>query len=163
MSVEELVAKAKEYKTKLVEITGGEPLFQEETPALCKALCNEGFTVLVETNGSFDISLLDERAIRIVDVKPPGSAQAGSFFMGNLNHLKPSDELKFVIADRCDFDWSIKFLASNVINAGAIIFSPIIDECSPMDLAQWILDCGLDGIRIGIQLHRIIWGERRGV
>jgi 7-carboxy-7-deazaguanine synthase len=143
----------------LVEVTGGEPLLQEETPALCSRLLDGGYTVLVETNGSLDISLLPEGCVRIVDVKCPLSGAADSFRAENLAVLTPRDQLKFVISGRPDFDWARDFVTTRKLSGRCeVIFSPAHKSVAPADLAQWILQTN-SPVRMGLQLHHVIWGD----
>jgi 7-carboxy-7-deazaguanine synthase len=150
----------------LVEITGGEPLIQEGTPDLIKQFLDLGYTVLLETNGSLDISIVDSRCVRIVDVKCPSSGEAGSFDYENVGRLRECDEIKCVIGSREDYLFAKKIAAlihkeaspKNVIN-----FSPVFGRLDAGELAQWILADHLR-VRLNLQLHKYIWGpERRGV
>jgi len=139
-----------------VEITGGEPMLQPSTPDLLARLCDAGFETLLETNGSVELSRVDGRVVKIVDVKCPSSGEAGSFLASNVERLSPRDEVKFVLADRADFDYARGQLALHAgLSRGAVIFSPVLDRLVPADLAAWILDARLD-VRLGVQLHKII-------
>jgi 7-carboxy-7-deazaguanine synthase len=163
MSSEEIIESVKKHGTRIVEITGGEPLLQEATPQLCRSFLDSGFTVLVETNGSQDISVLPDGCRRIVDVKCPSSGMAGSFLESNLFFLTGNDELKYVISDKHDFDWAVVHLLSrNLADRHRIIFSPNTGSLSPAELASWILESSVPVV-LGLQLHKIIWGDRRGV
>jgi len=164
LSAERIVKEVLSFDTTIVEITGGEPLFQEETPLLCEMLDSYGKTVLIETNGSLDISVLHKRIIRIIDIKCPSSGMTDYFRYSNLSYLRPMDQLKFVIADRRDFKWACKFVKKHKLQQRCIvIFSPVVPDLEFKDLAEWILNSDLD-IRLGLQLHKIIWGpEARGV
>lgn len=158
-SIDEIVKKVNRSKPSLVEITGGEPLIQEETPRLCSKLLDTGYTVLVETNGTQDISTLPDGCIRIMDVKCPGSKNSIPFLEDNLAHLQPSDECKMVISSREDFSWSLDFVNMNSLNKKCtVIFSPNVKKVSLQDLAEWILECDAP-VRLGIQLHKYIWGD----
>ncbi len=150
------------FDVDLVEITGGEPLMQEETPELCRRFVECGKTVLVETNGTRDISVLPEKSIRIVDVKTPGSGCEDSFDLTNLESLRNTDQLKFVITGRSDFDWACGFIGQyELVGRCEIIFSPCAGAVESKTLAEWILDRALR-VRLGIQLHKVIWGDERG-
>ena len=143
----------------LVEITGGEPLLQPETPDLCGRLIDAGHTVFVETNGSLDIAKLPLACVRIVDVKCPGSGMESSFYLNNINALNASDQLKFVISDARDFDWSLNILKSKeLLKRCVVIFSPNTNILKPKDLAEWIIKANVP-VRLGLQLHKIIWGN----
>jgi 7-carboxy-7-deazaguanine synthase len=159
LSTEAICSVVKGHGCSVVEITGGEPLIQEETPALCRRLLGNKYDVLVETNGSLDIALLPDACVRIVDVKCPMSGAADSFLIQNLDSLTSRDQLKFVISGNTDFDWALGFVRSkNLAGLCEILFSPAQGLVSPRTLAQWILDSGAH-VRLGLQLHRLIWGE----
>ena len=151
------------YGCRLVEITGGEPLAQRETPLLVKQLLDHGYEVLVETNGSLSIKPLDPRCTAIVDVKCPSSGMSQNMDWGNLELLRGQDELKFVLADREDFEYAARIVRRLPNMARHIHFSPLWDTLSPRVLAGWILEEKLP-VRLGLQLHKIIWDpETRGV
>ena len=163
-SVPEIIGKVKNLGTSLVEITGGEPLLQEETPLLCRKLLSNGHTVLVETNGSLNIALLPQDCIIIMDIKCPGSGCADSFYFDNISNLRQHDECKMVISGKDDFNWALQFTCDNSLhNRCTVIFSPNTKKVSPGELAGWILEANAP-VRLGLQLHKIIWGENvRGV
>ncbi|MHB9097603.1 MAG: radical SAM protein [Syntrophales bacterium] len=154
------------FGSRLVEITGGEPLLQAETPELIRTLLDRRFTVLLETNGSLDIGIIDERCIRIVDVKCPSSGESGKNRLDNLALITPNDEVKFVIADRADYDYAKGIIAAHLSCRDGLkppLLSPIFGRIDPESLARWILEDHLD-VRLQIQLHKVIWGaEKRGV
>jgi 7-carboxy-7-deazaguanine synthase len=166
MTIDEVIEKVRGYGCKLVEITGGEPLVQKrECCELVKRLSDEGCTVLVETGGSLDSSVLDPRAIKILDVKCPGSGEAESNHWANLERLNPRDEIKFVIKDRADFDFALDIIRRYRLDERepSVLFSPVWDEVELTDLAAWVLQSGVRG-RMQLQLHKYIWGaETRGV
>jgi 7-carboxy-7-deazaguanine synthase len=163
-TVAEVVEEVCAHETRYVELTGGEPLLQSEAPRLCTALLDKGKTVLVETNGSTDISLLPREVRRIMDVKCPSSGMVDTFRFENLDVLTTRDELKFVLASREDFDWAFDFVKKHeLLERLPIIFSPVFTELAPEALAQWILQSG-ETIRLGLQLHKYIWPpQMRGV
>ena len=146
-------------------ITGGEPLLQEETPLLVSLLLENGFDVSLETNGSINIELLDPRCIKIVDVKCPSSGMQVHNRMDNLQHLGPKDQIKFVIADKQDFEFSLaiaKRLSSD-FEAEHIWFSPVSGILPPDRLANWMLESDAHG-RLQLQIHKIVWPDKdRGV
>lgn len=163
LSVEQVVREVQAHRTKLVEITGGEPLLQAETPLLCRRFITLGFTVLVETNGSLDISAVPPPAIRIVDIKCPSSGHEGSFLQKNFRLLSSADECKFVLSDKDDFFWALDVVRKeNLQEIATVIFSPNVKLLPPKDLAEWILEENAP-VRLGVQLHKVIWGDRRGV
>ncbi|MEN6439534.1 MAG: radical SAM protein [Syntrophobacter sp.] len=151
----------------LVEVTGGEPLIQEEAPVLIRSLLDEGYEVLLETNGSLDISVVDNGCVRIVDIKCPSSGMADRNDMRNLERLSPRDELKFVMGCREDYEFAAQRMRSMRPSAEAagirINFSAVFGELSPRTLAEWILKDRLP-VRLNVQLHKIIWDPHaRGV
>lgn len=164
MSLDDIVRRVESHGIKLVEITGGEPLFQEETPKLAEALLSAGYGVLVETNGSLDISVLPEGAVRIMDIKCPSSGESGSVRWENLWRLRPEDEVKFVITDRHDYEWARGIVRERFGRRGAnILFSPVFGELPPGVLVEWILDDKLQ-VRFQLQIHKYIWPHgARGV
>jgi 7-carboxy-7-deazaguanine synthase len=161
-SIEQIMTTVQSKGVSVVEITGGEPLVQAETPALCARLIDAGHRVLVETNGSCDIAALPPECVRIVDVKTPGSGAGGSFRAENLDALTSHDEVKMVLSDRADFDWAVQFVQANRIAARCeVIFSAAQGWLTARELAEWIVTEHAP-VRLGVQLHRIIWGEEQG-
>jgi len=162
MTIDAVVAEVEAHGTRLVELTGGEPLEQEAAYPLMTRLLDAGKTVLVETGGHVPLDRLDPRAIAIMDVKAPGSGMAAFNLDENLARLRPSDELKFVLADRADFDWAIARVAQGNLDASRVVtFSPVWDRLPGADLAEWILESGRD-IRLGLPLHKLLWGDVPG-
>jgi 7-carboxy-7-deazaguanine synthase len=162
-SVEHILEEVDSYGQSLVEITGGEPLFQEETPLLASALLERGCTVLVETNGSLDISVLPDHAIRIMDIKCPSSGQSDKVLWENTWKLTKSDEVKFVIADRHDYEWVRGIIRDRFeIARTKILLSTVFGELPPRNLVEWMLEDGLQA-RFQVQIHKLIWphGARR--
>jgi 7-carboxy-7-deazaguanine synthase len=162
MPIEEIAAEVGAHRTRLVELTGGEPLEQEGTYPLMARLLDAGKTVLVETGGHVPIGRLDPRVIAIVDVKAPGSGMERFNLPENLERLRPTDELKFVLAGRADFDWAIARVAERDLDAARVVtFSPVWEGLAPADLAAWILESGRD-VRLGLPLHKLLWGDVPG-
>jgi 7-carboxy-7-deazaguanine synthase len=161
-TIEEIIQSVLKHQTRLVQITGGEPLIQKNTPELCKRFLELGYTVLVETNGSCDIGVIPPDCHRIVDVKCPDSGMGDSFLKSNLAMLTRKDELKYVISGKSDFDWALEHISENKLQCHAINFSPNMRCISARTLAEWILECNAT-VRLNVQLHKLIWGERRGV
>lgn len=147
-------------------MTGGEPLLQEETPLLIRKLIDKGFTVLLETNGSQDIGRVDDRCIRIMDIKCPSSGEEKNNDLHNLKKLTDKDEVKFVIGDRTDFDYAkdmINHMDEKYLKSHPPHFVPVFGRIAPHLLAQWILEDHLHA-RLSLQIHKILWDpERRGV
>ncbi|HEX9698020.1 MAG TPA: radical SAM protein [Acidobacteriota bacterium] len=162
--LEALVEEACRHDIPLVEITGGEPLAQPGTPALAAALQRRGKTVLVETSGSFDISVLPEGCHAIMDLKCPSSGEGARNDLANLDRLRPGDEIKFVIGTRDDYEWAADMVRERRLTAGwAVLFSPVWKELDPNRLAQWILHDRLE-VHLQLQLHKILWPDvERGV
>jgi 7-carboxy-7-deazaguanine synthase len=180
-TVGEVVDRVAAFGCPLVELTGGEPLAQKRAFDLVRALCDRGLTVLIETSGAVDISPCDPRSIRILDVKTPGSGESARNRLGNLADLRPRDEVKFVVTDRADYEWSRAFVAEHGLaervaagRLGAVLMSPAWEQpagqeiagcagLAPRELARWILEDRLP-VRMQSQLHKVIWDPRtRGV
>lgn len=163
MTAKQIMDSVDAFGCPLVEVTGGEPLFQSQTPDLVRALCDAGLAVLVETNGSLDISVLDPRAVKIVDVKCPSSGQQEKNDIKNLYRLADHDEIKFVIQDREDYAFARLTLEGWGTEAmrHAVHFSPVHGLMAPETLAQWMLDDCLRA-RLSLQVHKILWGDERG-
>jgi 7-carboxy-7-deazaguanine synthase len=162
-SMDEVLTLVREHRTSLVEITGGEPLLQAETPQLCGRFLDLDFTVLVETNGTLDIAVLPAGVKRIVDIKCSSSGHAGSFLEKNFHHLRQGDECKFVLSDKDDFFWAVETVRREALHETVtVFFSPNITSLSVRDLAEWIIEENAP-VKLGIQLHKVIWGEKRGV
>jgi 7-carboxy-7-deazaguanine synthase len=157
MSIEDVVARVKSYGCELVEVTGGEPLAQKEAFDLIARLCDDGCEVLIETSGSIDIDPVDRRAKIILDVKCPGSGEAEKNYWPNLDNLRPHDEIKFVIADRGDYEWARGVIAQRNLTGRTILFSPVWGEIALKPLAEWMLADRVPA-RLQTQLHKHIWG-----
>lgn len=159
-----ILEEVQKYPCKLVEITGGEPLLHKHTPLLAKHLLDAGYTVLIETSGSQDISVLDRRVVKIVDVKCPGSGESHRNRLSNLASLAPWDELKFVIADEADYRWAREFCEKELRGfSQTVLFSPVFGRLQNQKLAEWILNDGLD-VKMQLQMHKYIWDPNcRGV
>ena len=148
----------------LVEITGGEPMLQEDVHALMEALLSEGYRVLLETNGSLDLTEVDERVIRIMDVKCPGSGMSDRVFWPNLELVRRSDEVKFVLSDRRDYEWAKEVIARHQLPLQCtVLLSAVFGPLSARDVVEWILEDHLN-VRFQLQWHKILWSpKRRGV
>lgn len=165
LSTNDIITKVKEYNpTKFVEITGGEPLLQPEVFQLIESLHNDGYTILLETNGSISLKDVPEYVIKIVDVKCPGSGEENSFLLENLEYIyKEKDEIKFVLSDNYDYNWAKDFMFKYKLNDYEILLSPVSEKLEPQNLAKWITEDKLS-VRMQLQLHKIIWDKnRRGV
>lgn len=165
MSVDEVMSAVEAYGCPMVEITGGEPLLQADVRPLMERLLEAGRTVLVETGGHRSIAGLPEAVIRIVDIKCPGSGEAGKMDWSNLDELAPRDQVKFVLADRADYEYARDLLWRERLNerCGAVLFSPVHGELDPKRLAEWVLADRLP-VRVQLQVHKYIWDpQTRGV
>jgi 7-carboxy-7-deazaguanine synthase len=171
MTLDEVLARVRELACRRVELTGGEPLLQGASLDLLRRLCDYGFETLMETNGSLDISAVDPRVVRIVDFKCPSSGESAKNRWENVALLTRRDEVKFVLADRADYEFAREATRQHDLPARCpVIFSPVFGGTRPPTpvlppdrLAEWILQDRLD-VRLGLQLHRIIWpGRNRGI
>lgn len=165
MELTEIINRIAAHRCRLVEITGGEPLLQSQTPILIYKLLENGYEVMLETNGSLDISRVDGRCIKIVDIKCPTSGESDKNDMENLKRLGSKDQVKFVIENRMDYEYAKETMDSNCPDfpEEQILFSPVSGGIAPSRLAEWILEDNLN-VRLHLQLHKIIWPDRkRGV
>jgi 7-carboxy-7-deazaguanine synthase len=171
LSLATILERVTSFDCPTVCVTGGEPLAQANCLALLTALCNAGYSVSLETSGALDISAVDPRISRIVDIKAPDSGEVEKNRLENLDHLRPTDELKFVLASRADYEWAKGILAGrreksalagrHLAEKCAVLFSPVADKLPPAQLADWILADRLP-VRFQLQLHKILWGPQRG-
>jgi 7-carboxy-7-deazaguanine synthase len=170
MTFDEIVSEVKSHSATIVEITGGEPLAHQGAVDLATLLLDEGFTVLLETSGAFDVSPLDDRVHRIMDLKCPGSGESKRNLWTNLAHLGPRDEVKFVVKDRTDYEWARDAIHEHGLDdrvrtgtLRALLMSPVWGEVDLEAFAAWILEDGLP-VRFQVQVHKLIWGaEATGV
>lgn len=161
-SINDVLAEVTRHGTRYVCVTGGEPLAQRNCLPLLTRLCEEGFRVSLETSGALDITAVDPRVVRVVDIKTPGSTESERNRLENLADLRSTDQLKFVICDRADYDWSRQFIAEHdLVGRCPILFSPSHEQLEAVDLADWILADHLP-VRLQIQLHKYLWGNVPG-
>jgi len=161
----EVLEKALSFGTPLVELTGGEPLLQPGAIPLLQELCDSGRTVLLETSGERDISQVDPRVHRIMDLKAPGSDESHRNCWENIEHLTKRDEVKFVLSDRADYDWAKGVIEEHSLDdrVNAVLLSCVWGELDPKDLVQWVLEDHLP-VRVQIQMHKVIWdADTQGV
>lgn len=159
---DEILAEVAQYGSRQVCVTGGEPLAQPNCLRLLTVLADAGYEVSLETSGALSIAEVDPRTIVVMDIKTPGSGEQDKNMLENLPLLKPTDQLKFVICDRADYEWSKGFVAEHdLLDTCAVLFSPSIGQLEPRTLAEWILDDRLQ-IRFQVQLHKYLWGEEPG-
>lgn len=162
MSVERILAAIEPHQCALVEITGGEPLLQEDVPNLAQELLRRNHNVLIETSGAQDIDVLPKDVIKIMDIKCPDSGMMEKTDWKNLDRLSSKDEIKFVINSRADFDWAVNTLDKYQLHRkNLILFSPVYGVMPPQQLAEWILTDRVP-VRFQIQLHKVLWGETPG-
>ncbi len=153
---DQIVEKIKRSSVKHVEITGGEPLLQKETEDLVDRLIVEKYSVLIETNGSKDIKALNKDAVIIMDIKTPSSSMSNRMNLENINYLKPSDEVKFVVSNRIDYEWSFDIVKRySLMERCKVLFSPVFNVLKPEILSRWILEDSLD-VRLNLQIHKYI-------
>jgi len=160
MEIDQILKQVDLFNCPLVEITGGEPLIQSETPLLIYKILEKGHEVMLETNGNLDISIIDERCIKIVDMKCPSSRESDKSDLENLHKINRKDQVKFVIGNRKDYEYAkkIKELIPDGFPGHHILFSPVSGEILPSQLAKWILEDKLD-VRFHQQLHKFIWPD----
>ena len=162
MNLDSIVNKVRQAGVKTVEITGGEPLLQTDTILLVEKLLDEEFRVLIETNGSRNIGNVDRRAIVILDIKTPGSGMDKKMDFTNIHLLKPEDEVKFVITDRDDYEWSKEISEKYALfETTNVLFSPSFGVLPARMLAEWMINDKIEG-RLNVQLHKYIFGLERG-
>ena len=161
--LENILQEIKPYNTKYITVTGGEPLAQEDCHALLKSLCDLGYEVSLETSGAMDVSKVDSRVIKILDLKTPGSAEMHRNLESNIDFLLSQDQVKFVICNNEDYLWArekvTQYALSEKVNE--VLFSPSKEELDPRQLAEWILQDQLR-VRMQVQLHKYLWGDQPG-
>ncbi|MGD8914251.1 MAG: 7-carboxy-7-deazaguanine synthase QueE [Candidatus Thiodiazotropha sp.] len=162
LSFEEILQQVDAFQADYVCVTGGEPLAQKGCLALLSALCDADYRVSLETSGALDISGVDERVTRIVDLKTPGSGEEERNRISNLDCLKADDQVKFVITDRGDYEWSCEQLKSlRIMDRCEVLFSPAQDKMNPTQLADWMVEDRVRA-RLQLQLHKLLWGNQAG-
>ena len=161
-SISSVIDSVADYGIQNVTVTGGEPLAQKKCLLLLGLLCDAGYSVSIETSGAQDISKVDARVVKILDVKTPGSGEEQKNNWANLDYLACQDELKFVLCNEADYQWAIKTIQDyHLDQICPILFSPVYKELDPALLAEWVLRDRL-GVRVQIQLHKLLWGEEPG-
>ena len=160
--IEDILTEVARFPTRYVCVTGGEPLAQKTCLPLLTALCDAGYDVCLETSGALDITSVDSRVARIMDLKAPGSGESSKNLLSNIDDLRPTDEVKIVLASRADYDWAKAMISTHSLAARCdVVLSPVAGQLNPTELAQWILDDGL-AVRFQIQLHKLLWSDARG-
>ena len=162
LSIQSILTQVAQFKTQYVTVTGGEPLAQRHCYELITSLCDNSYRVSLETGGGLSIQSVDPRVYVVLDIKTPGSGEVKSNQNDNFHYLKSMDTLKFVICHRADYEWSVQFIEEHQLwHTCELLFSPEANNMSPTKLAEWILEDGL-GVRMQVQLHKILWGNRAG-
>lgn len=159
-----LVQRIGGFRIPRVLVTGGEPMAQGGTPALCKSLVRKGFQVSIETNGAYLLDALPKAVVKVVDVKSPGSGEGDSFQEDLLASLGPRDALKFVLTSRADYLWARDFVTRRGLGKAKgpeLYFSPVWSKVAPASLAEWAVEDRLP-VRVQVQLHKVLWGDKRG-
>jgi len=162
LTLDAILGDVAQFGARHVCVTGGEPLAQKNCLALLSALCDAGYNVSLETSGALDISGVDARVSRIVDLKAPGSGESGKNRWQNLDHITAHDELKFVLKDRLDYEWARQVIRERHLDALCpLLFSPVQGEAEPREIAEWVLADRLP-VRFQLQLHKLLWGNIQG-
>lgn len=160
--IDAILTEVKKYNAKYVTVTGGEPLAQKACLALLQRLCDEGYQVSLETSGALSVAQVDQRVIKIVDIKTPGSQEVSKNLWDNLQYLLPQDQVKFVICDEADYRFACEILTRyQLANRCQVLFSPSYQQLEPRQLADWIIRDQLQ-VRFQLQLHKILWGDVPG-
>lgn len=163
MEIAEIMQQIAQFSSRYVTVTGGEPLAQKECHDLLKVLCDEGYSVSLETGGAMDIASVDSRVSVIFDIKTPASNEEKNMRWKNIDFLQAKDEIKFVICNRADYDWAkTKIVELGLSEKCPILFSPSYHDLPAETLAAWVLEDKLP-VRMQLQLHKILWGEKQGV
>lgn len=162
MTFDAILAEVAKHRPRYVTVTGGEPLAQKPARDLLRRLCDAGYEVSLETGGALDIADVDPRVSVVMDLKTPGSGEEAKNLYANIERLKAKDQVKFVICDRADYEWSRAKLAEyRLAERCEVLFSPVWGQVEPRQLAEWILADRLP-VRMQVQLHKFLWGEERG-
>ncbi|HKB60310.1 MAG TPA: 7-carboxy-7-deazaguanine synthase QueE [Gallionellaceae bacterium] len=162
MEIAQILEEVARHRTRHVTVTGGEPLAQKNCLELLTALCDAGYDVSLETSGALDVSAVDARVAKVVDLKAPGSGEVERNLWSNLDHLGPRDELKLVLTGEADYQWAKQVLAEHALDRKcAVLFAPVQGQLAPALLADWILRDELP-VRMQVQLHKLLWGDERG-
>ncbi len=162
MTLDEIVDKVASYGTHWVCVTGGEPLSQKPCAALLTKLCDADYEVSLETSGALDVSVVDSRVMKVLDLKTPGSGETDRNRYENIDYLLPKDQVKFVITSRDDYDWSVAAMKEHdLVKKSEVLFSPVHGHLDPEKLADWIIQDGVK-VRFQVQLHKYLWDDQPG-
>ncbi|HJW06837.1 MAG TPA: 7-carboxy-7-deazaguanine synthase QueE [Rhodanobacter sp.] len=161
-AIDDILAEVATHGAKHVCVTGGEPLAQKRCLILLRKLCDAGYEVSLETSGALDVSAVDPRVHKVMDLKAPGSGESARNLWSNLDHLLPHDQVKIVIASRADYEWACAMLAEHALaDRCMVLFSPVWGKVEPRELAEWIIADKLP-VRFQLQLHKLLWNDARG-
>jgi 7-carboxy-7-deazaguanine synthase len=161
MDIDDIVARVAGLGTPYVCVTGGEPLAQKRCPELLTRLCDAGHRVSLETSGALPVDSVDPRVVKVMDLKAPASGESGRNRWDNLEHLQPHDQIKFVVADRADFEWARAAIREHDLTRWDVLLSPVWETLAPGELADWLLESGLEA-RLQLQMHKLLWGDQPG-
>ena len=162
LTLDEILSRVAAHGARYVTLTGGEPLAQKQAPLLLQRLADAGYSVSLETSGALDVSAVDPRISKILDLKTPGSGECERNLWSNLAHLTPHDEIKFVLCDEADYQWACEQISKHRLAASCpLLLSPVHGKLEPRLLAEWILRDRLP-VRMQVQLHKLLWGEKPG-
>lgn len=162
VDIHDILQTVASYSPRFVTVTGGEPLAQKACIPLLQALCDAGYDVSLETSGALDVSQVDTRVIKVVDIKTPGSGEVDKNRFENISHLQPHDQIKFVICHQADYEWSKNIMQQyHLADICEVLFSPSYQQQMPGQLADWIIEDRLP-VRLQIQLHKFLWGDAPG-
>jgi 7-carboxy-7-deazaguanine synthase len=162
MTLDAILQEIAQYPTRYVCVTGGEPLAQKNCLQLMQRLCDSGYNVSLETSGSLDVSAVDQRVSKVLDIKTPASGEGAKNLWSNLAHLNQHDEIKFVLCDEADYRWANQILQEHRLTEKcAVLFSAAQGQLESRDLADWMLRDGLQ-VRLQVQLHKLLWGNQQG-
>lgn len=161
MEIDSVMQRVADLGTRHVCVTGGEPLAQKRCLELLKGLCNAGHSVSLETSGALPVAEVDPRVVKVLDLKAPGSGESGRNLWANLDDLQRHDQIKFVIADRADFDWAAEQIRTHDLARWDVLLSPVWETLPPSTLADWLLESELEA-RLQVQLHKVLWGDQPG-
>lgn len=162
MALDEIMQTVQSHPTRHICVTGGEPLAQKGCIILLKTLCDAGYSVSLETGGALDVSAVDARVLKVLDIKTPASGEEQKNLWGNLAHLNAHDEIKFVLCGEADYLWAKQILQQHALtDKCTVLFSPAQGQLEARDLAEWILRDGLQ-VRLQVQLHKLLWGNQQG-
>lgn len=161
IDIDTVVEKVRSLDTRRVCVTGGEPLAQKRCLDLLVRLCDAGFDVSLETSGALPVDRVDPRVVKVLDFKAPASGEAERNLWANVEHLQPHDQIKFVLADRNDFEWAAARIREHDLGRWQVLLSPVWETLSPGKLADWLLESGLQA-RMQVQLHKVLWGDQPG-